>query len=559
MKHRLIGLFRAGHRFRTVWLLAALAVVCAAGYEASGGRLFSPAEPLPAGYAEGVRDFEPFFTPQSQAGGPVWMLFRRTKDSFSLAKPPGTVRVFIVGGSVADLWRGSEDALTAALGAVWPLVRFEVVNCGASGFDSSRERRVVAEVLGYQPDLIVLLSGNNQFREPLSRWAHARFRVNRQLRRAVFFRWLQDGLLCGRRPGAAWVSAGARLRNFERDVRWMLRACRARGVALLPVALPANVRDYAPRAAPDEQETLRRHVRVLLARRRFDEAARLLSLATARGDAPAIVWFLMGRAFDGLGYDDAARQAYAQALERDEAANRAWPSLNAVLRKLAAETDTGVVGLDAVFAAMDPRGMPGMRQFRDNCHWNTGYYRVLSDLVAGELWRNRARYAFLPGGNGPLRTESSPPGKTPADLEETLTPQLRALAEHPGDLGRANVDMLEGLAREGLFGTPCRLSFGLRGGHLLDWAGRDPAALATGLSECWTAFMLVETEACLRAGRVKDARGWLARAVKMKPALKQDPAALFLRWLLARNPEDAARWHTRLTRAGGPDVDDHDL
>ena len=557
MKNRFIRFARAGYRGRTAALLAAavLAVAAAAGYPRDGGRWFLPAEPLPAGFsADGGGAF---FTPLRQPGGETWMVSAYTDDRFLRAKPAGTVRVFIVGGSVARFWIGSGDPLVRTLEAAWPSLRFEVVNCGVDGYDSSRERRVLNEVLGCQPDLIVLLSGNNQFREPLSRWRQALFLANRQLRRAAVFRSLQDRL---RSPPVAGPSARARLRNFERDVRGMLRACRSRGVAFLPVVLPANLRDYAPQAPPDvlRGDSALGRAGLALIRRRFGEVVCLLSPAVERADAPALAWFWLGRALDGLGRDGEARAAYIQALERDEAANRACPSLNAVLRSLAAETNTGLVDLDAAFVALDSRHMPGSRQFRDNCHWNAGYYRVLSLLVAGELWKNRSRYGFLPGGSdgflprSPL--EMPPPGKTPEDLEKTVTPLLLSFLEKPGDLKREKaVYVLEGLAREGLFGAPCRLSFRFFGGRMEDWMDRDEAFRAEGLDQCWPAFMLLESQACLRAGRLQDARGWLARAVKLKPALKQDPAALYLRWLLARGADDEALWRARFVSAGGGD------
>ena len=544
MRSRFISVFRAGRRFRTVWMLAALAVVCAAGYEASGGRLFSPAEPLPAGYYEDVtRVFEPFFTPSRAPDGTVWMVSGRTDDRFPLAKPAGTARVFVVGGSVAEFWYARDDSLAEVLEAAWPELRFEVVNCGVGGYDSSRERRVLAEVLGYRPDLVVLLSGNNQFRTRLSRWRHALFLVNRQMRRAAVFRRLQDGLRRRIPPEARSFSPAVRLRDFERDVRWMLRACRMRGVAVLPVALPANVRDCAPGGAPEEvvRDSALRRARVLLDGRRFDEVVCLLSPVVERADAPALAWFWLGRAFDGLGRDGDARAAYVQALERDESACRAWPALNAALRRLAAEAHAGVVGLDAAFAAMDPRGMPGMRQFRDRCHWDTGCYRVLSLLVAGELWKNRARYAFLPGAGVRPRSplELPPPGKTPTDVQETLDDMICFCIRNPGtaELER-NVSMLEGLAREGLFGAPRRIFFRAGPGRLPEALTRDGTAWAAAVSKGWAVFMLAESHACLRAGRVKDARGWLARAVKMRPALKQDPSALYLRGQLSRAAVD---------------------
>lgn len=94
-------------------------------------------------------------------------------QEFATFKPPGLVRGFVVGGSTtwghglknpsagcyAGLLRGKLEARLRA-----PV---EVINCGAGSYASYRLTRVVEEIVEYAPDFIVVMTGHNEFLEPI--------------------------------------------------------------------------------------------------------------------------------------------------------------------------------------------------------------------------------------------------------------------------------------------------------------------------------------------------------------------------------------------------------
>jgi hypothetical protein len=106
--------------------------------------------------------------------------FRRDAD-VSLVKPPGTVRVFVTGGSVAYGWTsnwphiekrvdrlyGNQTIsyyLEEMLNASFPKKRWEVINAAVVGYQLNLELAQTQSVLlNYKPDFVVYLDGHNDF------------------------------------------------------------------------------------------------------------------------------------------------------------------------------------------------------------------------------------------------------------------------------------------------------------------------------------------------------------------------------------------------------------
>jgi len=90
--------------------------------------------------------------------------------SFAAEKPPGALRLFVLGGSTVQ---GRPYAPPTAF-SKWLQLRLqaadadreiEVVNCGGVSYASYRVAKILDEVLQHQPDAIVLYTGHNEFLE----------------------------------------------------------------------------------------------------------------------------------------------------------------------------------------------------------------------------------------------------------------------------------------------------------------------------------------------------------------------------------------------------------
>ncbi len=89
-------------------------------------------------------------------------------STFVMPKPPGTVRIFLVGESAAKGYpQPSNLAMSSFLQAMlqdaWPDRRVEVINLGTTAVASFPLIYQVRQALQYQPDLMVFYVGNNEF------------------------------------------------------------------------------------------------------------------------------------------------------------------------------------------------------------------------------------------------------------------------------------------------------------------------------------------------------------------------------------------------------------
>ena len=116
---------------------------------------------------------EPFFCPQE----------------FAAEKPRNGFRIFCFGGSTVHGHPYQSDTafpkwLEIELAATDPTKSYQAINCGGVSYASYRLAPIVREVLNYQPDLIVVATGENEFLED---------RTYHSLKsRSAFRAWLED-------------------------------------------------------------------------------------------------------------------------------------------------------------------------------------------------------------------------------------------------------------------------------------------------------------------------------------------------------------------------------
>jgi lysophospholipase L1-like esterase len=87
------------------------------------------------------------------------------RPEFAARKEPGTYRIFCIGGSTTAGWPfhtlSYPKLLSLQLKDVLPGRRVEVINAGFEASDSASDRRLVRQVLDFDPDLLLIYEGRN--------------------------------------------------------------------------------------------------------------------------------------------------------------------------------------------------------------------------------------------------------------------------------------------------------------------------------------------------------------------------------------------------------------
>ena len=374
------------------------------------------------------------FFPQAGSRAPVAM-------RFPAEKPPGTVRVFVFGGSAA---MGSPEAafsfarvLEAMLHARWPERRFEVINTAMEGMSSHVARVIADEAADLQPDLFVIYLGNNEVTGPYglsdafttftpslsviraSIWARTT-RTGQLLRNVLRSFGGRDEVWKGmetfrvRSVPADDLRLGRTYAHLRENLRAILAAGRRGGAATVLCTVATNLRDCAPflsvhRAglgAKDKTRWAQHYEAGVQQAAGGDHEAALASygLAAEIDDRFAELHYRIGLSALATDRGELALKHLVLARELDGLRVRSDENINRVVRGLAGEADA-LVDAEKAFAAHEKtsHGLPGNDLFLDHVHMNfEGNY-----VLAVAVFRKVAELiAPRPGGG---RSEAPPP------------------------------------------------------------------------------------------------------------------------------------------------------
>ncbi len=300
------------------------------------------------------------------------------------AQEPDSYRVFLFGGSTVEGVHvpeyGFAQQLEFWLRRLHPEKRLEIYNFGRAGRNSSYVRRKVETTVGHDPDLMIVLSGHNEF---LSR--HVEMSTNRLLSHFALTRSVMRKLERWRSAGQDSVSNeryepydrsaplfAAKLDAYASNMRYVAELARAEGVPLLLLTAPANVADWPPvhrrsRAATDAATRWFENARNALADGRLHEVAADIETRTSETAQDSHLAFLTGRLRAVRGDTDGAYRALQQAREWDPLPWRVLSNMNAEVRAIAAQPGVHLVDVDQRFEAFSG-GLVGRDLVSDNCH-----------------------------------------------------------------------------------------------------------------------------------------------------------------------------------------------
>jgi lysophospholipase L1-like esterase len=312
----------------------------------------------------------------------------QARQQFPARKSAGTFRVFCLGGSAAQGWPHRPEYsfpsfLRRKLERLMPDRRVEVINVCAHAYAAYRVKLICDEIVSYEPDLLVIWSGNNEFHEEKifdRPWNGANGAAPKQVidgvkgeLTAANLYWAFGRADPHRIESARfeWVRS-----HYAYNLAKMTEAGHQHGARVVLCGVPVNLGGWRPNASAHAPET----VGPVLARwekayadglraledGRLDDAVQSLTEATEIDPMYADVWFDLGTALQKKGAHDAAAAAFDQALMLDAFPFRSV--FNDVVRQVAAEQGAIYVDLPAAFRAASDDTIPGYNLFIDYVH-----------------------------------------------------------------------------------------------------------------------------------------------------------------------------------------------
>ncbi len=352
-------------------------------------------------------------------------------ESFPAQKPPNTFRIFCLGGSTVQGRPYSTPTafttwLRLNLTAPDPTVNWEVVNCGGISYASYRLVPILEECLTYQPDLIVICTGHNEFLEDRS-YAHIKHTPAllkyplQALSRLRSFRLLRetfnagasaddgdtakpqlkseaDALLDYRNGIEAYHRDDDRtegiVAHYAHNLRRMLALAKEAQVPVVLIAPPSNLADCPPFKSQHRDDLTDDELaqwNELMERARaayrtdLDGAIALLKQAIALDDRYAAAHYELGKCFAARALHAEARAAFVRARDEDICPLRMISALERELADIAAETGTPLINVHWMLEGQTSTGILGGAQLVDHIHPNFNGHQQIANAIADYL------------------------------------------------------------------------------------------------------------------------------------------------------------------------------
>jgi hypothetical protein len=379
-----------------------------------------------------------FFVTKQINGEPYYQVanrevYRERNTLFPLRKPANAFRIFCLGGSASAGWpHPAEEIYSAylrnALQRAYPDRAIEVINVSAHAYAAYRVRLIFQEIIQYNPDLIVIYSGNNEFIEkrvygetstwfdPVTTMMDRLYLVRRVKGSSLGRRfWPENTLLPEERQHVAYeqwskieqlaLDLRKKPAQYEKvkehyrfSIQSMVSTARERRVPVVLVTVPVNLRDWHPNVSyqPLQGDTLLgwaehyRDGRRSLLDGDAKAAVRAFSAATTLSPLHAESHFMLGLALERSQEFEAAMQAYSRARDLDHNPFRAPSDLNHILRQIAEQYENvSLADADRLFQAASAPFAPGFDFFLDYVHPTKRGNLLVAQAVYDEIITRR--------------------------------------------------------------------------------------------------------------------------------------------------------------------------
>lgn len=357
---------------------------------------------------------------------------------FPAAKPPNTIRIFVLGESAAmgdpEPAYGFPRILGVLLHEAMPGKRVEVINTAVTAINSHVIREIAKDCAGKQGDYWIIYMGNNEVVGPFG----AGTVFGRQVPSLIFIRanlalkstrlgQLFDALRLKftRQVGTPAIWEGMEMflkqqvaqddprmakvyEHFETNLRDIIQLGAKSRAQVMVAAVASNLKDCAPFVSlrrPGLDNAQQAEWEKFYHSGMDHERATTLTAALASyqsasklDDQYAELHFRMGRCQLALGHNVEARKSFEQARDLDALRFRADARINQSIHG-AGGTMTGSKLVDAValIARQSPQNIPGEELFYEHVHFNFAGNYAIARALAEQIMGAATNTAVLPG------------------------------------------------------------------------------------------------------------------------------------------------------------------
>lgn len=339
-------------------------------------------------------------------------------DYFLMPKPIGTYRIFVLGGSTTVGFPygyvGSFSTfLRQRLQSAFPHKRIEIINLGMTATNSYTVLDLAKEVVNYQPDLLLVYDGHNEFYGALGIASHEHVggthwavklhlwlvhqRIYNLVRNMIALLAPSSqtapasGTLMERLAQGKYIPWGNSeyrecLENFKRNIRDLADLAREHGVPLILSTQASNLRDHPPfvseldNTPPPNQSTIRQLFTEGLRYReqgQFPQALTVFRSVQNIDSFRADTRYAIAKMLDTLGSFREALREYSRARDYDMLRFRTSSDFNDAIRELGQQNGVWVADVETFLSQHARDSIIGNDLILEHLHPNLkGYFLI---------------------------------------------------------------------------------------------------------------------------------------------------------------------------------------
>ena len=353
--------------------------------------------------------------------------------TFEYVKSPATYRIFCLGESTMQgypyEYNGAVHRLLAdRLMSIFPNRRIEIVNLGITAANSYAVLDLVNEVVKYQPDLIIIYAGHNEFYGSLGVASQEYLGRKRAFIKAYLAldRWkvfqlirhvIDDVISMFRKdtaaiPSATFFELAAREKSipfhnelyfdakdiFEANLSEVVGIASSHGVPVMLSTVVSNLLDWPPfisefSLSTGKEERARwfafvHQADAMRAHNQFKDALENYASAALIDSTRADLQYDLGVCLAERGRTAEAKQHFARARDFDQLRFRATDEFNEVIRKVAHENHTMLADMVDVFEQNSKDSLIGYSLILEHVHPNLDGYFLMAKEYARIMQEN---------------------------------------------------------------------------------------------------------------------------------------------------------------------------
>lgn len=326
-------------------------------------------------------------------------------DIFLKHKPDNGYRIFVMGGSTTAGYPFSYNLMFSRiihlyLKKIFPEKRIEVINTATSAINSYTLLDFTDEILEYEPDLILIYAGHNEYygalgvasAETVARYP-ALTRLYLKLKDYKTFLLIRDAL--------GWIRSLGSEKNAQPSATLMERLVSEQTIPYKSDLFEAGVRQFRNNMQDIVEKIQDAGVPLVLSELVSNVSGIPPFVPVENRDFPtADSLFRLARKLEQQGDFAQAKKNYYLAKDLDGLRFRAPEEMNSIIHQLSIKNNLPVVPMKRYFEKASPHGIPGNSLFMEHLHPNIRGYFIMAqgfletmkknELIA-KTWRTKLR------------------------------------------------------------------------------------------------------------------------------------------------------------------------